>query len=201
MKLNDIEAARKKLDRLYQMMNVDEIAQFMRENVTPQNTYKSVQNNYLYTIKVVRAENLQPLDKNGLSDPYVVFEIDGKPITKTRTIYETLNPRWDQEFDIWLSDERTVDVLAVVNDEDVITADEECGVVWFKLAPEYFDDFQTHELVLDLSPQGTLILRVSMEGEKNDIQFWFGKAFRTLKRSENDIAGLIVGKVCIISLI
>lgn len=195
VKLNDIEAARAKLDRLYQVMHVDEVAQFMRENVTPQNTYKSAQNNYLYTIKVVRAENLQPLDKNGLSDPYVTFEIDKKPIIRTRTAYETLNPRWDEEFEIWLSDERTVEVLAVVNDEDMITADEECGAVWFKLSPQYYDDFLTHELVLDLSPQGTLVLRISMEGEKNDIQFWFGKAFRTLKRSEHDIAGFMVDKV------
>jgi hypothetical protein len=34
-----------------------------------------------------------------------------------------------------------------------------------------------------------------MEGEKDDIQFWFGKAFRTLKRAENDAAGLIVDRV------
>ncbi|KAG2232103.1 hypothetical protein INT48_006780 [Thamnidium elegans] len=195
VKLNDIEAARGKLDRLYQVMHVDEIAQFMRQNLTSQSNYKSTQNNHLYTIKVIRAENLQPLDKNGLSDPYVTFEIDRKPVMRTRTVYETLNPRWDEEFDIWLSGERTVEVLAVVNDEDVITADEECGVVWFKLSPEYYDDFLTHELVLDLSPQGTLVLRISMEGEKNDIQFWFGKAFRTLKRSEHDIAGLIVDKM------
>lgn len=196
VKLNDIEAARSKLDRLYQIMHVDQIAQFMRENVTlQQSNYKPVTNNYLYTIRVVRAENLQPLDANGLSDPYVTFEIEGKEITRTRTVYETLNPRWDQEFDIWLSDERPVDVLAIVNDEDVITADEECGIVWFQLAPEYYNDYQTHELKLDLSPQGKLVLRVSMEGEKNDIQFWFGKAFRTLKRSENDMAGLIIDKM------
>jgi hypothetical protein len=34
-----------------------------------------------------------------------------------------------------------------------------------------------------------------MEGEKDDIQFWFGKAFRTLKRAENDVLSLIVDKV------
>jgi hypothetical protein len=34
-----------------------------------------------------------------------------------------------------------------------------------------------------------------MEGEKDDIQYWFAKAFRTLKRTENDAAGLIVDRV------
>ncbi|KAG0169801.1 hypothetical protein DFQ30_003238, partial [Apophysomyces sp. BC1015] len=193
VKINDIEAARARLDKLYQIMDVDDVAVFMRDNAAPI-VEKTEQTNFLYSIKIVRAENLQPLDNNGLSDPYVVLEIDGKQITRTRTVYETLSPRWDQVFDVWLT-EKTVDVLAVVYDEDLIGANEECGGVWFKLSPEYFDDYQTHELVLNLHPQGRLVLRVSMEGEKDDIQFWFGKAFRTLKRAENDAAGLIVDKM------
>jgi hypothetical protein len=196
IKLNDIEAARGKLDRLYQIMHVDEVAQFMRENITPQNTYRPEKNNFLYSIRVVRAENLLPMDKNGLSDPYVTFEIDGKMITRTRTLYETLNPRWDQEFDFWLSED-AVDVCVVVNDEDMITADEECGVAWFTLSPKYNQIYQNDDLVLNLSPQGSLVLRVNVESEKNDIQFWFGKAFRTLKTSDTDAAWLIVDRVSI----
>ncbi|KAG0163815.1 hypothetical protein DFQ28_011189 [Apophysomyces sp. BC1034] len=193
VKINDIEAARGRLDRLYQIMDVDEIADIMREYGTP-TVEKTEQTNYMYSIKVVRAENLQALDNNGLSDPYAVLEIDQKQILRTRTVYETLNPRWDQTCDIWLSEE-AVDVLAVVYDEDMIGANEECGLVWFKLSPEYFDDYQTHELVLNLHPQGKIVLRVSMEGEKDDVQFWFGKTFRTLKRAENDAAGLVVDKM------
>lgn len=194
VKLNNFEAARAKLDRLYRSMEVDDIAQFLRQNLTQQNTPKAAQNKFLYTIRVIRAENLQPMDKNGLSDPYVVFEIDGKLITRTHTVYETLNPRWDQEFDIWLSDSK-VDVCVVVNDEDMLTADEECGAAWFTLSPKFNDVYQKDDLVLSLSPQGSLVLRVTMESEKNDIQFWFGKAFRTLKTSEKDTAGFIIDQV------
>ncbi|RCH93711.1 hypothetical protein CU098_000183, partial [Rhizopus stolonifer] len=196
VKLNDIEAARGKLDRLYQSMHVDDVAQYMRENESVQNTQKLAKNsNILYTIRVVRAENLQVMDTNGLCDPYVTFEIDGKFVTRTRTVYETLNPRWDEEFDIWLSDDNAVDVCVIVNDEDLITADEECGVAWFSLSPKHQDIYQRDDIVLNLSPQGTLVLRVSMESEKNDIQFWFGKAFRTLKTSEKDAAGLITDRM------
>ncbi|KAG1471384.1 hypothetical protein G6F56_002153 [Rhizopus delemar] len=195
VKFNNIEAARSKLDRLYQSMDVDEVAQMMREYGSQLTAAeKPEEQNYLYSIKIVRAENLPPSDNNGLSDPYIVLEIENKPITRTKTVYETLNPRWDQVFDIWLT-EQTVDVLALVYDEDMIGADEECGGVWFKLSPDYFDDYQTHELVLSFVPQGKLILRISMEGEKDDIQFWFGKAFRALKRAENDVAGMIVDKM------
>ncbi|CAO3610411.1 unnamed protein product [Mucor hiemalis] len=199
VKINNIEGARAKLDRLYQNMDVDDIAQEMREyesKLPASAKEKAIDQNtkYLYSVKIVRAENLLPADNNGLSDPYVVLEIDGKHIARTRTVYETLNPRWDQVFDLWLTNE-TIDVLAIVFDEDVIGADEELGGHWFKLGPSYYGDFQTHELVLNFNPQGKLILRISMEGEKDDIQFWFGKAFRVLKRAENDAAGLIVDKM------
>ena len=191
--INDIEAARSRLDRLYQIMDVDEIADRMREIGSPA-VEKTEQTNFLYSIRVVRAENLQALDKNGLSDPYVVLEINQRETAKTRTVYKTLNPRWDQSFDIWLN-ERDVEALAMVYDEDMIGSNRECGSVWFKLSPSYFDDYQMHDLNLSLHPQGKLHLRVSLVGEKDDIQFWFVKAFRTLKRSENDAAGIIVDQV------
>lgn len=194
--LNDIEAARGRLDRLYQIMDVDDIADRMREYGTPSSTAaeKTEQTNFMYSIKIVRAENLQPLDANGLSDPYVTLEINKREVARTKTVYKTLNPRWDQTFDIWLN-ERDVDVLAVVYDEDMIGANQECGSVWFKLSPDYFDDYQTHDIHLTLHPQGKLLLRVSLVGEKDDIQYWFVKSFRTLKRAENDSAALIVDKV------
>ncbi|KAG2181874.1 hypothetical protein INT44_008690 [Umbelopsis vinacea] len=193
VKLNDIEAARSRLDKLYQIMEADEIANALRESgITT--AEKVEQSNFLYSIKVVMAENLKPMDANGLSDPYVVLEIDGKQVAKTRTVYETLNPRWDQIFDIPLNNQ-TVEVLALVLDEDVLGADEDCGAAWFKLSPQYFDDYQTHEIILNLDTQGKIVLRISMEGEKDDIQFWFGKAFRTLKRAENDTGRLIVERM------
>ncbi|SAL95680.1 hypothetical protein [Absidia glauca] len=175
VKINDIEAARLRLDRLYELVDADDVADYMREYSVTASDKLEQQKNYLYSVKVVRAENLAPLDKNGLSDPYVVLEFGDKQSSRTRTMYETLNPRWDQMFDIWL-DEKAMDVLAVVYDEDLIGTNGECGAVWFQLSPQYFDDYQTHELVLNLHPQGKLVLRVSMEGEKDDIQFWFGKA-------------------------
>jgi len=88
-----------------------------------------------------------------------------------------------------------VEVLALVMDADVLGADKDCGGVWFKLSPKYFADYQTHDIWLNLDTQGRVLLRISMEGEKDDIQFWFGKAFRSLKRTENDMARIIVEKM------
>lgn len=117
--INDIEAARSRLDRLYQMMDVDEIAERMREFGSPTTPERNDQVNFLYTIRIVRAENLLALDNNGFSDPYVVLEINKEEIARTRTVYKSLTPRWDQTFDICLN-EREADVLAIVYDEDVV---------------------------------------------------------------------------------
>jgi len=51
------------------------------------------------------------------------------------------------------------------------------------------------DLWLDLDTQGKLLLRVSMEGEKDDIQFYFGRGFRALKRAESDMSRKVVDTV------
>ena len=49
---------------------------------------------------------------------------------------------------------------------------------------------------MDLDTQGRILVRVSMEGEKDDIQFYFGRAFRSLKRAEGDMLRIFIDKVC-----
>lgn len=190
VKLNQIETARKRLDELYQSMDGGKLAQYMRATMSEEHHISQTSQ---YSIKVIRAENLQPMHRNGLSNPYVTLEIDNQCMLKTNTINNSLNPWWDQEFT--MTTKNGVDVLAIVHSEGILAADDECGSVWFKLSQELFGDFQVHELNLSLSPQGQLMLRVSMDGEKNDIQFWFGKSFRALKQSGNDIAEYMVNQV------
>jgi len=40
----------------------------------------------------------------GLSDPYVKFKIGGRQIYKSKTIYKSLNPTWDETFAHLLDD-------------------------------------------------------------------------------------------------
>lgn len=175
-------------------MNVDAISLELNDYQSSSPQVAVDPSNYLYSVKIVRAENIPPLDKNGLSDPYIVLEIDSKVIFRTRTVYETLNPRWDQAFDICLQN-KIVKVLALVYDEDLFGADEECCGGWFELDSNVYSDFQIHEKEINLKPQGKLVVRIGMEGERDNIQFWFGKALRMLKRAESDAATLIIDRV------
>ena len=89
--LNDIEAAHEQLNLLYTLMDVDYIAQIIDD--TEGSMMMEDEKSYLYTLKIVMAENLVALDSNGLSDMYYVISDEGdKMLVQMHIIYETLNP-------------------------------------------------------------------------------------------------------------
>lgn len=47
-------------------------------------------------IHLVSGQNLAAMDKNGTSDPYVKFKMNGRLLHKSRTIHRDLNPCWDE---------------------------------------------------------------------------------------------------------
>lgn len=63
------------------------------------------------------------------------------------------------------------------------------------LDPRRYGDFLAHDLWLDLDPVGRILVRISMEGEQDDILFFFGRAFRSLKRTEGDMVRIFIDKV------
>lgn len=142
----------------------------------------------------MEAENLKAMDMNGYSDPYVVLGDEyHKRLGKTRIVYNNLNPRWEETFDITTTG--PILLIATLWDWDTV-GDHDClGRTSLKLDPTAFSDFQAKEQWIDLDSQGRLLLRISMEGERDDIQFHFGKAFRTLKRTERDMTRQITDKV------
>ncbi|KAM3935180.1 extended synaptotagmin-1 [Leptodactylus fuscus] len=75
-------------------------------------------------IFVLEAENLIAKDNfmggmiKGKSDPYVVVRSGGKSV-QTRVIKETLNPRWDQTFEILVTDVPGQDIEFLLFDKDI----------------------------------------------------------------------------------
>jgi hypothetical protein len=194
VKLNNIEYAMLQLDKLERDINVDACAEVVQKHAPPPAQRTRRPDNYVFTIKIIEAEDLKACDINGLSDPYVVLGDEyQKRLAKTRVIYGNLNPRWDETIDI--TTQGPLNIIATIWDWDTL-GDHDCvGRTSLKLDPSHFRDFMPREYWLDLDTQGRLLLRVSMEGERDDIQFYFGKAFRTLKRSERDMTRSITDKV------
>ena len=95
VKLNNIEAARRLLDKMYDQMQADNVADTLRE-LAPPVPEKAERERFLFTVKVVIAEGLAPLDSSPSSklDTFVTLSDEaGNRVAKTRTIYESLNPR------------------------------------------------------------------------------------------------------------
>ncbi|KAI9823368.1 MAG: hypothetical protein M1826_007779 [Phylliscum demangeonii] len=192
VKLNNIEWATYQLDELERSLDVDACADVILRYSPP--TPPRQAQNFVFTIKIVEAEDLKACDLNGYSDPYVVLGDEyQKRLAKTRIIYASLNPRWDESVDIIT--QGPLNIVATIWDWDAV-GDHDCvGRTSLKLDPSHFSDYLPREYWLDLDTQGRLLLRVSMEGERDDIQFYFGKAFRTLKRSERDMTRKITDKL------
>jgi hypothetical protein len=95
VKLNNVEAARKLLDNMYNQIEADKIAEVVR-NAAPPVPEKKERDTFLFSVKLVIAEGLVPLDSSPSSklDTFVTLSDEaGTRLAKTRTIYESLNPR------------------------------------------------------------------------------------------------------------
>ncbi|KAI9888298.1 MAG: hypothetical protein M1814_000751 [Vezdaea aestivalis] len=193
VKLNNIEWVLYRLDDLQRTINVDACIRIMEKHAPPASRRPNKAGSYVFTIKVIEAEDLMACDLNGLSDPYVVLGDERKRLGKTRTIYSTLNPRWDETFEI--TTRSPVNIVATVWDWDSLKNHDYVGRTQLKLDPAHFSDYLPQEHWLKLDSQGQILLRISMEGEQDDIQFYCGKAFRTVRRTQREMVRKITDKL------
>lgn len=194
VKLNDVSFGIMQWDKLDKEMNVDGCADVLKRHNPPAVTSKRKVTNYVFTIKLAEAEGLKALDVNGFSDPYVVLTDEyRKRLLKTKVIYRNLNPRWDESVDI--TTQGPLNLIATVWDWDSMKDPDYVGRTTLKLDPAHFGDFLPREYWLNLDTQGRILIRVSMEGERDDIQFYFGKAFRALQRAQRDMTRTITDKL------
>lgn len=190
MKLNNIEAARQQLDKLYRDMRVDDLAAYDTSEPIP----VPEQQNYLFTVKVVLAEDLTMDANHKLPDSFVILSDEqGNRYAKTRTIYDDTDPRWDETFDIPVR--ASAWFMATVRHRVLTGKHDLLGRAYLRLDPKQHVDLISRDVLLPLDTRGNLLLRISMEGERDDIQFHFGRAFRWLKRTESDMVRTFVDKV------
>lgn len=194
VKLNNISFAIQQWDKLETEVNVDACAEVVKKYTPPAAHRPRKTTNYVFTIKIVEAEDLKACDVNGFSDPYVVLTDEyQKRLSKSRIVYRNLNPRWDESVDI--TTQGPLNLIATIWDWDAVGDHDYVGRTSLKLDPSHFSDFLPREYWLDLDTQGRLMVRVSMEGERDDIQFYFGKAFRSLQRTQRDMTRKITDKL------
>lgn len=148
----------------------------------------------LFTIKIVLGEGLVAEGTSRAPDAFVVLSDEhGKRHAKSRTIYDDHDPRWDETFDIPIRSSAWF--MITVKHRSLTGNHSAIGRAYLRLDPEQYVDYISKDVLLPLNTRGHVLMRISMEGERDDIQFHFGRAFRWLKRTESDMVRLFVDKV------
>ena len=185
--LNNMEAARQLLDTLYRRMEADTQAERLR------GTTAELPRSMVFSVKIVQAE-LPRLDVPRLDTLVTLSDARGTRLGKTRTLYDTRVPRWDEVVDIvsptaqWIS--ATVWRRSLHGEPHLL------GRASVYLDPRVFGDVPTHDVWLDLDRAGgKLLLRVSMDEAHDGILYTFGRAFRTVKRTEADMTRVLVDHI------
>ncbi|CDQ86473.1 unnamed protein product, partial [Oncorhynchus mykiss] len=107
---------------------------------------------YLLTVNLKEGRNLVIRDRNGTSDPYVKFKLEGKTFYKSKVVYKNLNPKWSESFSFPLQDwEQVVDVRVYDKDR---TSDEFMGSSTIVIKNLELD--KTSEMVLILEDPSSL---------------------------------------------
>ncbi|XP_064168736.1 multiple C2 and transmembrane domain-containing protein 2 isoform X1 [Anguilla rostrata] len=107
---------------------------------------------YLLTITLKEGKNLVIRDRNGTSDPYVKFKLDGKMFYKSKVVYKNLNPTWNESFSCAVKDlDQSLHLR--VYDRD-LTTDDFMGATSIKLSDLELD--KTCEVVLPLEDANSI---------------------------------------------
>ncbi|CAI5758750.1 unnamed protein product [Candida verbasci] len=191
--LNNISAMMNNLTKLEEWVDPESISKTIeRLDVNAHKKYLS----HVFAIRIIRGENIRASKDSafGRISPYVTLSDRKKLIGKTRTIYQSSDPDYDEEFEIKISPNSSLDLSLLVWDER-FGQHQVCGRAFLDLDPFKFNnDGKPQEIILDLDLQGKLIIEVALESETLDAMFVLGRAYRSLHRARERSIKLIVEK-------
>ncbi|KAJ3414132.1 hypothetical protein HDV05_007076 [Chytridiales sp. JEL 0842] len=119
-------------------------------------------------------------------------------MARTRAIYDNVNPTWDETFTILLPPVTRLEVLTY--SKNLLTFDELCGRATVELGLKTrlrrkLSDHQTHDVYVEMEPQGRVLLRITMEGDEEDVDYWFRRSKEKLGRTRDDFLRALCSKI------
>ncbi|KAH8645472.1 C2 domain-containing protein [Xylariales sp. PMI_506] len=120
---------------------------------------ESINNMGNLRVDVLDASDLPAADSNGKSDPYARFELNGQDVFKTKTQKKTLNPVWNEFFEIPVASRTAAKFHVKVYDYDFADKPDFLGGADINL--ESLDPFRAKEVKLLLDGKsGSIRLRL-----------------------------------------
>lgn len=206
--LNNLEAMIQKINDLDEQLKAEQLSEVIVHNERKMRGKKASFTNskqtlhQIYTVRVIGAENIKGFSNDGLSNAFVSL-VDTKKrseIGKTKTVAKSINPVWDEEFEIEIPVEKSRSIALTVwhrprGKLHQLSNYDICGNCSLLLDHRKFtDDGFPNEVMLLLGTQGRLLLEVSLESEKMDPLFCIGRAYRTLTRTRDRAIELVINK-------
>ncbi|GCE99748.1 hypothetical protein ZYGM_003365 [Zygosaccharomyces mellis] len=206
--LNDLNAIIEKLNELDSQLNLEELSDTIKIFESKHQKTRNISNNIerqlhqLYTIRVIGAENIRGFSSiDGLSNSALTLVDTSRQreIAKTKIIRKSVNPVWDEEFEIEIPVGKTCTIFLMIwhrpSGKLRRSSYEVCGKCSFLLdSKRYTDDGFPNAVTLDLDTQGKVFLEISLESEKLDAVFCIGRAYRTVSRALDRAIELITHK-------
>lgn len=120
---------------------------------------ESINNQGNLRVDVLDADDLPAADRNGFSDPYCKFDLNGKEIYKTKIQKKTLHPAWNEYFECSVASRTAAKFNVKVMDWDFGDKADLLGTAEINL--ELLDPFKPKEIILGLDGKsGVLRLKL-----------------------------------------
>lgn len=207
--LSNLESMIQKLNDLDEQIDAERLSQIVQAHESEKPKRKSSKDeepelHQLYTIRVIKAKGIRGLS-NGLSNAIVSIVDTSKhtEVGKTKVIHNTINPTWDEEFEVETPINKARSLTMMVWHRpsgrfNSLSSYELCGKCSISLEPRKFtDDGLPNDVTLQLDTQGHLYLDVALESEKVDALFSMGRTYRTLSRARDRAIELITSKFAV----
>lgn len=143
------------------ILQTDEV-QRKREAILRQHVF------FQLRIHLVSGHNLLAMDKNGSSDPYVKFKMNGRLLHKSKTVHKDLNPVWDETFTVPVEDPFQ-SIHIKVFDYDWGLQDDFMGSAQLNLTS--LELTRTHELIVKLEDPSRTV-RTNLGELKMEVTLW-----------------------------
>lgn len=120
---------------------------------------ESINNMGTLRVDVLDAADLPSADRNGYSDPYCKFKLNGKEVYKTKIQKKTLHPAWNEYFEVPVTSRTAADFKCDVYDWDFGDKADFLGSTTLNL--EVLEPFQPQEMHYTLDGKSG-VLRLKM---------------------------------------
>lgn len=105
---------------------------------------ESINNSGTLRVDIFDAADLPSADRNGFSDPYCKFRLNGKDIHKTKVQKKTLHPSWNESFEVSVASRTAADFVCDVFDWDFGDKADHLGAA--KINLDVLEPFQPQEM-------------------------------------------------------